>query len=228
MGGSEEITLSDLKGELASLRIDRDQTAKSPWRWPLLLLIPVLLVLGGLYAFRARDAFSAVTVETANATLTGGGGGVSAGTPILAASGYLVARRKAVVSAKIQGRLAELRVEEGSRVREGELIARLESSDYEAQVRRGTASVERAQADLAEAERQARVARGLTEQKVMAQDSLDAADSRVRIAQAALGQSRADLGFAEAQLANTRILAPFSGVVVKKMAEVGEIGRAHV
>src|SRR6185503_13628571 len=100
MGGSEEITLSDLKGELASLRIDRDQTAKRPWRWPLLLLIPVLAVLGGLYAFRARDAFSAVTVETANATLTSGGsGGAAAGTPILAASGYLVARRKAVVSA---------------------------------------------------------------------------------------------------------------------------------
>jgi hypothetical protein len=101
-------------------------------------LVPVLLLLGGLYAFRARDAFSAVTVETANASLTSGGGGSApAGTPILAASGYLVARRKAVVSAKIQGRLAELRVEEGSRVREGELIARLESSDYEAQVRRG-------------------------------------------------------------------------------------------
>ena len=82
--------------------------------------------------------------------------------------------------------------------------------------------MERAEADLAEAERQARVARGLTEQKVMAQDPLDAAESRVRIAQAALGQARADLGFAEAQLANTRILAPFSGVVVKKMAEVGE------
>ncbi|HEU0091072.1 MAG TPA: efflux RND transporter periplasmic adaptor subunit, partial [Vicinamibacteria bacterium] len=122
----------------------------------------------------------------------------------------------------IQGRLAELRVEEGSRVREGQLIARLESSDYEAQVRRATASVERAQADLAEAERQARVARGLTAEKVMAQDSLDAAESRVHIAQAALGQARADLGFAEAQLSNTRILAPFSGVVVKKMAEVGE------
>jgi HlyD family secretion protein len=222
MGGFEETTLSDLKGELASLRIDRDRPARSPWRWPLLLLIPVLLVLSALYAVRARDAFSAVTVETANATLTSGGGAASGGSPILAASGYLVARRKAVVSAKIQGRLAELRVEEGSRVREGELIARLESSDYEAQVSRAHASVERAQADLAEAERQARVARGLTEEKVMAQDSLDAADSRVRIAQAALGQARADLGYAEAQLANTRILAPFTGVVVKKMAEVGE------
>src|SRR6185503_7205616 len=117
---------------------------------------------------------------------SGGGAGAPAGTPILAASGYLVARRKAVVSAKIQGRLAELRVEEGSRVREGELIARLESSDYEAQVRRAAAAVERAQADLAENERQARVARGLTSEKVMAQDSLDAAESRVRVGQAAL------------------------------------------
>src|SRR5688572_16690038 len=187
MVGFQETTLSDLKGELASLRIDRDRPARSAWRWPLLLLLPVLVLLGALYAFRARDAFSAVTVETANATLTSGAAGSApAGTPILAASGYLVARRKAVVSAKIQGRLAELRVEEGSHVRQGELIARLESSDYEAQVHRATASVERAQADLAEAERQARVARGLTEQKVMAQDSLDAADSRVRIAQAAL------------------------------------------
>jgi RND family efflux transporter MFP subunit len=222
MGGSEETTLSDLKGELASLRIDRDRPAKAAWRWPLLLLIPVLLLLGGLYAVRARDAFSAVTVETGNATLTSGGGATASGSPILAASGYLTARRRAVVSAKIQGRLAELRVEEGSRVREGELIARLESGDYEAQVHRATASVERAQADLAEAERQARVARSLTEQKVMAQDSLEAAESRVRIAQAALGQARADLGYAQAQLANTRILAPFTGTVVKKMAEVGE------
>ena len=223
MVGFEETTLSDLKGELASLRIDRDRPARSAWRWPLLLLVPVLVLLGALYAFRARDAFRAVTVETGSATLTSGGGAAApAGTPILTASGYLVARRKAVVSAKIQGRLAELRVEEGSRVREGELIARLESSDYEAQVHRATASVERAQADLAEAERQARVARDLTEEKVMAQDSLDAADSRVRIAQAALAQARADLGYARAQLANTRILAPFTGVVVKKMAEVGE------
>jgi HlyD family secretion protein len=133
-----------------------------------------------------------------------------------------VARRKAVVSAKIQGRLAELRVEEGSRVREGQLIARLESSDYEAQVRRAAAAVERAQADLAETERQARVAQGLASEKVVSQDSLEAAQSRVRMAAAAVGQARADQSFAEAQLANTRILAPFTGTVVKKMAEVGE------
>src|SRR5262249_45268077 len=142
--------------------------------------------------------------------------------PVLAASGYLVARRKAVVSAKIQGRLAELRVDEGSRVREGEVIALLESRDYEAQVERSKAAVQHAEADLAENERQARLTRSLAADKVAPQDTPDAADSHVRLAQAALSQARADLGFAEAQLANTRILAPFTGVVVKKMAEVGE------
>jgi len=213
--------LTDLKGELASLRIDRDRPARSPWRWPLLLLVPVLILLAAFYTVRARDTLRAAEVQTASATLSSGGS-AAAGSPVLAASGYLVARRKAVVSAKIQGRLAELRVEEGSRVREGQLIARLESSDYEAQVRRAAASLERAQADLAENERQARVARGLAAEKITSQDSLDAAESRVRLAQAALSQARADLSYAEAQLANTRILAPFTGTVVKKMAEVGE------
>jgi len=213
--------LTDLKGELASLRIDRDRPARSPWRWPLLLLIPVVLALGALYTVRARDALRATEVQTASASLTSGGS-AAAGSPVLTASGYLVARRKAVVSAKIQGRLAELRVEEGSRVREGALLARLESSDYEAQVRRAAAAVERAQADLAEGERQARVAQGLADEKVVSQDSLEAAQSRVRVAGAALGQARADVSYAQAQLANTRILAPFTGTVVKKMAEVGE------
>jgi RND family efflux transporter MFP subunit len=214
--------LSDLKGELASLRIDRDRPARRPWRWPLLLLVPVVIVLAALYTVRARDALRAAEVQTAPATLTSAGAAPMGGATVLSASGYLVARRKAVVSAKIQGRLAELRVEEGDRVREGQLIARLESSDYEAQVRRAVAAVERAQADLAENERQARVARDLARDKVASQDTLDAAESRVRIAQAALSQAKADQGFAEAQLANTRILAPFTGVVVKKMAEVGE------
>ena len=52
------------------------------------------------------------------------------GTPLLTASGCVVARRKAVVSAKIQGRLADLRVEEGARVGQGEVIARLEGQGY--------------------------------------------------------------------------------------------------
>jgi HlyD family secretion protein len=213
--------VTDLKGELASLKIDRTRSGASPWRWPLLLLLPVVAGLLVLYGLRARQAFSAVEVETTTVAVSRQVE-ASAGTPILTASGYVVARRKAVVSAKIQGRLSQLRVEEGSVVREGETLARLESIDYEAQVTRSRAAVQRAEADLAEFRRQARLADDMATQKVISNDQREAAASRVKIAEAQLAQSQADLSFAEAQLQNTVIRAPFSGVVVKKMAEVGE------
>ena len=213
---------TDLKGELASLKIDRNRKAASPWRWPLLLFVPVLLGLGVLYALRVRQALAAPEVETVTAAIQTSVPGAGSGTPVLSASGYIVARRKAVVSAKIQGRLSWLGVEEGSVVREGQVFARLESNDYEASVERAKAAVQRAEADLAENQRQLRVAEDLTRQSVLGTDSRDATASKVRLAEATLAQAKADVTFVEAQLSNTQIRAPFSGVVVKKMAEVGE------
>jgi HlyD family secretion protein len=214
--------MTDLNSELASLRIDRDPSGGSPWgKRALLFLLPVVLILGGLYALRIRQAMSVAEVATVKASITQAGQ-PSIGSAVLTASGYVVARRKAVVSAKIQGRLANLRVEEGSRVREGEIIARLESVDYEAQVQRARAQVQRAQADLSENQRQTRLASNLAKDAVLSQDALEASESRVKIAEAGVAQAQADLGFAQAQLQNTLIRAPFSGVVVKKMAEVGE------
>jgi RND family efflux transporter MFP subunit len=175
---------------------------------------------------------------------------LAGGQPVLTASGYLVARRQAVVSAKIQGRLQELRVEEGSVVRKGDIIARLESTDFIAQVerskaalaefdankQRADAAIQRAEADLAENRRQLSLNARLIKEAVVAQDAYDAAVSRVRISEAQLAQSHADraqidpqrlgatanLSYAQAQLDNTIIRAPFDGTVVKKMAEVGE------
>jgi len=213
--------VTDLKGDLASLKIDRSRPRRSPWRWPLLLLLPVVLVLAALYALRAKQAFSAPEVETVAASVTRDVE-PSAGTPILTASGYVVARREAVVSSKIQGRLSDLRVEEGSEVKKGDVLARLESSDYDASVLRAKAAVQRAEADLQEQERQLRLTAQLAKENVLSESERDAAQSRVRIAEAALAQAQADLAFALAQLQNTVIKAPFSGVVVKKMAEVGE------
>jgi HlyD family secretion protein len=213
--------VNDLKGDLASLKIDRKRSGVSPWRWPLLLFIPVVLVPGAIWALRVRQAMAAPEVVTVMAAVSRSDV-PSAGAPVLTASGYVVARRKAVVSAKIQGRLSELHVEEGSIVRAGEVIARLESIDYEASVARSRASVLRAEADLAESQRQARLADRLTKEQVMATDQLEAALSRVKIAEAQLAQAKADLAFVDAQLQNTAIRAPFAGVVVKKMAEVGE------
>lgn len=213
--------MSDLKAELASLRIDREAKPRRIGRW--LALVGVLALAGGVagFYFVSNGSLGATEVETARPTVQSLGQ-AAAGAPILTASGYVVARRQAVVSAKIQGRLSQLNVEEGSFVREGDVIARLESADYEAQVEVAKAAVQQADANLAEQQRQLRITQSLEKTNVMSQDSLDAAISRVRMADAALAQSKANLAVADANYQNTVIRAPFTGVVVKKMAEVGE------
>jgi RND family efflux transporter MFP subunit len=247
--GIGEKVVNQLKDELASLRLDNEPPPSRKGVW-IALTVVVVVITGAALAWRARTAFAATEVEIAQATLEQSGAGGQAGTPLLTASGYVVARRKAVVSAKIQGRLAELRVEEGSRVREGEILARLESQDYEAQVARARAqqqqaraqvgaaqaAIRRAEADHTEARRQVGVNERLTSEQILPKDTLDASRSRVAVLDAAIGQARADeqragaalsqahadLAFAQAQLQNTVIRAPFSGIVVRKMAEVGE------
>ncbi len=213
--------MSDLKAELASLRIDRESKPRSPWRW-LAYVVLFILIAGALgFYLIPGSSLTAAEVETVRPTVQNFSQAI-AGSPILTASGYVVARRKAVVSAKIQGRLAELRVEEGSHVRQGDIIARLDSADYQAQMDVARAQVQHAEADLAEQQRQQRITQNLAQAHVVSQDQLDAASSRVRLSEAALAQSRAGLAVSEANYQNTLIRAPFSGVVVKKMAEVGE------
>jgi HlyD family secretion protein len=211
----------DFKTELESLSINRDSKPRSNWRWVAYVSVVILIVAGLGFYFIPGNSLTAAEVETTHPTVQNFSRAL-VGSPVLAASGYVVARRQAIVSAKIQGRLAELKVEEGSHVHEGELIARLESADYQAQVEASRAEMQHAQADLAEQQRQLHIAQSLTQANVYSQDQLDAASSRVRLAEAALSQSRASLALSEANYQNTLIRAPFTGTVVKKMAEVGE------
>ena len=213
-------TVSDLNSELASLRIDREAKRSSGRRW---VIYGCLLISfsAGLGLYLAAGRLTAAEVEIVRPMVQRLDSGIP-GTPVLTASGYVVARRKAVVSAKIQGRLAELNVEEGSRVVQGQVIARLDSADYQAQVDVARAQVQRAEADFAEQQRQVRLTQSLADAGVVSRDQLDAALSRVRLAEASLSQSRAGVSLSEANYQNTLIRAPFSGVVVKKMAEVGE------
>jgi RND family efflux transporter MFP subunit len=217
-----KMPLADLKDDLASLRLDRGTpSAPRARRWPLIALALVLGAAALLAWQRGRQALAVTEVRIVRpGTLQPGS--APSGVAMLTASGYVVARREAVVSAKIQGRLSELRVEEGSRVHEGEILARLESGDYAAQVERARASVGRAEAELAESRRQLRLAEDLNRSSVLSADQLDAARSRVAVSEAALRQAEAERTFATATYQNTFIRAPFSGTVVKKMAEVGE------
>nr|WP_308936494.1 efflux RND transporter periplasmic adaptor subunit [Geomonas silvestris] len=156
---------------------------------------------------------------------------------LLNASGYVVAQRKAAVSSKATGRLEWLGVEEGSVVRAGQLLARLENRDV-------TATKDQAQASLANARavlEQARVeekdaARNLSRNKeligqgIISQSDYDSAKARYDRAVAASAGARdniraaqAALAGAEASLDYTLIRAPFDGVVLTKNADVGDI-----
>jgi HlyD family secretion protein len=240
--------VTDLKAELASLRLDDGPPRSRRGLW-ITILVVLVVIGGGTFAWRASSGLRAMEVDTVQPVVERGGA-AAAGTPVLTASGYIVARRVAVVSSKIQGRLSDLRVEEGSVVEGGDVLARLESADFlaaveraraqvaqsDAQIAAADAQVQRAEAELAEAGRQLEVANRLSKDDLLAVDSLEATRSRVRLAEAAVGQAQADaqraraqklqaqadLQVSQAQLQNTIIRAPFAGTVVRKMAEVGE------
>ncbi len=214
--------MRELKDELASLHIDRDAPRRRPWRAVIILIVLAAVGAGGWYYFgKARTVLGAVEVETVQSTVQTGAG-PNAGTPILTASGYLVARRQSVVSSRIQGRIARLLVEEGSVVKEGDVLATLDNEDMLAAIAKAKADIDYAKADLAEMQRQERLQEDLFRSKVVSQDALDAAKAKVNLAAAAIEQEQANLQVQEANLDFTTVRAPFAGVVVKKMTEAGE------
>jgi len=214
--------MPELKDELASLRIDRDTPSPVRWRLPLILVIMLgVAVAGGWYYAKRHQVFGGIDVETVQATVESSNG-ANSGPPILTASGYLVARRQSVVSSKIQGRISSLRVEEGSVVKDGDVLATLDNADVMAAIAKAKADIEYAKADLAEAQRQERLQEDLYRGKVSSQDALDAAKAKVNLAAAAIEQDKANLQVQEAYLDFTTVRAPFAGIVVKKMTEVGE------
>jgi HlyD family secretion protein len=224
--------------DLSKLRINRDPPPEIRRAFGRTLAIAgvavVLLAAAGVYA-RSR---SATLVETVVATPISSGGGASAATSVTA-NGYVVARVHAAVSAKIPGRIASLTVDGGSEVRRGQVIARLENADYAAAAAEARANLASARAQLVEAgterDQSARESRRVNQihgehpELVSAQDAeiarsrAEQADARASSAQARVEAADAALHYAQATLENTYIRAPFTGTVLRKEAEVGEV-----
>jgi RND family efflux transporter MFP subunit len=193
-------------------------------------VVVLLAVATGAWALM-RDRAVEVRVAVAE-----GRGGVK-GSAGLTADGYVVARTKASVSSKVPGRLAYLGVEEGDRVREGAVIARLEAAEYEAAVRQtasemlaADATVIEAAAQLTQAERALERAQRLHADSLIAEQryedavtALATARARLRAAEARREAARQANASTQASLDNTIIRAPFSGTVLRKDAEVGEV-----
>ncbi len=156
---------------------------------------------------------------------------------VLNATGRVVAARRASVSSKATGRLEWLGVQEGQRVNEGEVIARLESRDVAASREQAAAGVKVAeanlgqgQAELADADVALKRARDLARKDFVSEASVDAAVARFNKARAAIETLRAQIAVAQANLRaagvdfdQTLIRAPFTGMVLTKSANVGDI-----
>jgi HlyD family secretion protein len=155
----------------------------------------------------------------------------------LTASGYVVAQRRAAVASKATGRLVLLNVREGSQVKKGDVLARLDASDVQASmaqaqagIRQAEAGVAQANVELVNAESELKRSNGLRAQGFVSIQALDAANNRVNAAKAAIKLAQAAVAVAQAQLKVqqvnqdfTEIRAPFDGVVLVKNANVGDI-----
>jgi len=155
----------------------------------------------------------------------------------LNASGYVVAQRKAAVASKVTGRLVSLMVEEGSRVKEGQVIARLENEDAiaareqaEANLKVTRANLEGARAELEEASLTFNRDKQLIAKGVISRAQYDTSEARylrtqasVTAAEAAVNASSAALRATNVALEYTLIRAPFDAVVLTKNADIGDI-----
>jgi RND family efflux transporter MFP subunit len=220
---------------LKELRIDRDAPADgSSSHLRLWLGIGAAVVLAGLFAawFFSREKPIEVKVATARSMPA-----TSTGTSVLDATGYVTARRQATVSAKITGKVREVRIEEGQHVAAGEILATLDDSEarVEVDLRRAqvaAAHAQQAQADAesANAHREFVRAQELADKKLISVAALDTARSQNEALQAwASSQKSAvrvadeSLKAAQVQLDNTIVRAPFTGVVTVKAAQPGEM-----
>ena len=222
---------------LKSLKIDRSAPPPPTSRkglWIGLAVAGAVVVLGaaGWFAL-TRD--SGIEVRTADTVAIGAGGTASAS--VLDATGYVVARRMATVSAKITGKVREVLIEEGQRVEAGDVMARLDPIDADAQrdlsasqLAAAQSQIVGSQAQLKEAEANAArlgalvgqklVSRAQYEQAVAQRDALRA---QVATAQRNAQVARNSLAIASNGVDNTVVRAPFAGIVIAKSAQPGEI-----
>lgn len=218
-------TLQQLSIDRTSLRPKR----RRPGKWLLILLIVFLLGGALVVAQRGRP----VAVEISKVTQVW----PSASVALVTATGYVAAQRKASIASKATGRLEWLGVREGSVVKEGDILARLESADVRAQVAQAVANVEmakatqkRVEADALDATQAFRRSGELLAQGFLSSAAHDAAISRnsqakaaVVAQQAAVRQAEAAVTVAKVALSNTEIRAPFAGVILTKNANVGDV-----
>lgn len=223
------------QGELLKqLRIDRSEPEVRSRGWIAALVIGLALVLAaGAWWWLRGGAVIEVEAATAAAPSSAAAGSAA----VLQATGYVVARRQATVSAQITGTLTQVLIEEGERVEKGQVLATLEDTAQKAMLAQAQANLRSAQAQLVQARTQlAQNQRDLTRaddlvaRQLVSKQAAELARTQVESQRALVdAQARqvevaqASVAGAQVQLDYCTVRAPFSGVVIAKAAQVGEI-----
>ena len=216
------------------LTIDRGEAPNNGRLWVIVILAALLLAGAGLWAYNALSQEQVLTVTT---TVARSAGGADASASVLDATGYVTARRIATVSAKTTGKVVEVLIEEGMRVEQGQVLARLDQAEVERDLSLSKARLNAAQLDLNEtqvrldlAERELKRQLELVERKLAAEQTLDSARAdrdalvaRLRSSRGQVEVARRQTEVIEPQLDNTVIRTPFSGVIIAKAAQPGEM-----
>jgi RND family efflux transporter MFP subunit len=221
--------------DLGKLRIDKSEAVTRPGKKRnVFRLVVAALVTVAVVALYFEGVFTPlVSIETAGVSLVYPYQGFT----LLNASGYVVAQRKAAVASKVTGRLVSLSVEEGSRVKKGEVIARLESEDVtafrsqaEANLKSSLHALDEAEAELKDARLSFEREKELLAKGYIAKADYDSAEARykkavaaVDVARATIRANQAALRAADVQVGYTLVRAPFDAVVLTKNADIGDI-----
>jgi RND family efflux transporter MFP subunit len=228
--------MSVSKPPLEELRIERG-AAREPESKTWMAVAAVIVLVLMLLAIVWRSRSGGIVVHTAVAREIGGGGSNGGERTVLNASGYVTARRAATVSSKVTGKVVEVLIEEGMKVKEGQVVARLDDTNVKASLDVARAQLESARAALDETRAQLKQANQefqriteLAKQHIASQSDLDLAESNAKSLQAHLAQQEVDVTVADRNVALWRqqmddmvIRAPFDGVVTTKDAQPGEM-----
>jgi RND family efflux transporter MFP subunit len=221
--------------DLSKLRIEKTEKPTRPRRRKLLryavalavmLAVAIILFITGVFSPAFNVQVLTVSKIYPSQTITA-----------LTASGYVTAERKAAVASKVTGRLVALFVEEGSKIKKGQVIARLESEDVEAARSQAQANLnvarynlEQASADESDAALQFKRNQELIKKGYIARSEYDTSEARylksraaVQSARAAVKSAQAALNAAGINVEYTMIRAPFDAVVLTKNADIGDI-----
>src|SRR6186713_1029876 len=218
--------MSDLKNDLAALRLERQPDIQPRRRWVVWLVLAVFLIAAGSGAWWWFSRERPVEVETATVSSRQAGAQAS----VLNATGYVTARRRATVSSKITGKVVEVNVEEGMAVRQGQVLARLDDETQRAAVGLAQAQAEAARRNVTESEVRleeakitlARVSKlvgvgySTTAEVDAARAAVDSLEARIRAGREQVRVAERQIALERTNLDNTVIRAPFDGVVISK------------